>query len=73
MEEGHLHSLAVPDVRFASRDAGLSNVSGETTYLWIGVKRFHNRLLSAEFVDEDSRANHARARVFSARLLVVVV
>ena len=59
MEEGYLHSLAVPDVRFASRDAGLSNVSDGTTYLCIGVKRFHKRLLSTEFVDEDSRGNHA--------------
>ena len=35
------------------------NVSDGTTYLCIGVKRFHKRLLSTEFVDEDSRGNHA--------------
>ena len=73
MEKGHLHSLAVLDVRIGSRDAGLSGVSDGTTYLCIGVKRLHYRLLPAEFVDEDPRADHARARVLSGRLLVVVV
>ena len=71
----HLHSLAILDVGTVAWDARLITVNDDATYLCIRVECSHDCLLTAKFLDNDSRADHAfaRASIFSIVLFVVVV